>query len=198
MLLQAACLARLGNALNQERKHPFIVSEIYIDDQLRARWYFVYQPDYYCKVDLAGCCSLLISWQVGCVKESFDLKKAERAFYFVFWLYNFVSLAIEDSNPPNPLLNVAKLSSDIQGLDLPSLTGKRKTRDDDDAGNGSPKKPKYQGGFVESDITSDRAILAALKRTGYTIPDKDEGFELLLPVRVTFPRKRQRLTLPLS
>jgi hypothetical protein len=45
MLLQAACLARLGNAL---RWHlvptPFIVSAIYIDDQLRARWYLVYQP----------------------------------------------------------------------------------------------------------------------------------------------------------
>jgi hypothetical protein len=45
MLLQAACLTRLGNALNKERKHPFIVSAIYIDDKLRARWYFMYQPD---------------------------------------------------------------------------------------------------------------------------------------------------------
>ena len=46
MLLQAACLARLGNdVLNKNRKHPFIVSAIYIDDQLCAAWYFVYQPN---------------------------------------------------------------------------------------------------------------------------------------------------------
>ena len=45
MLLQAACLTRLGNALNQEREYPFIVSAIYIDDELRARWYLMYQPN---------------------------------------------------------------------------------------------------------------------------------------------------------
>jgi hypothetical protein len=44
MLLQAACLARLGNALRQDLAHPFIVSAIYIDNQLRAIWHLVYQP----------------------------------------------------------------------------------------------------------------------------------------------------------
>jgi hypothetical protein len=37
MLLQAACLARLGNAVRLDSAaDPFIVSAIYIDDQLRA------------------------------------------------------------------------------------------------------------------------------------------------------------------
>jgi hypothetical protein len=45
MLLQAACLARLGNALKQDPgADPFIVSAIYIDDQLHAKWYLIYQP----------------------------------------------------------------------------------------------------------------------------------------------------------
>jgi hypothetical protein len=141
-----------------------------------------------------------MSQQVRCVEELFDLTKANCAFDFVFRLYNFVFLAIEDNTLDNPPLNVAKLESDIKELSLPSLTGKRKARgdDDDDPHNGSCKKPKNQGGPVESDIISDEAILVALKCAGYTIPDKDEDLELLLPVRVSFPRKGQRLTLPLS
>ena len=44
MLLQAACLARLGGALRRDAANPFIVSAIYIDDELCAKWHFVYQP----------------------------------------------------------------------------------------------------------------------------------------------------------
>ena len=47
MLLQAYCLARLGNALRKMPKvgDPFIVSAIYIDDALCAKWYYMYQLD---------------------------------------------------------------------------------------------------------------------------------------------------------
>ena len=44
MLLQAACLARLGNALTSGQA-PFIISAIYIDETLTATWYYVYQPE---------------------------------------------------------------------------------------------------------------------------------------------------------
>jgi hypothetical protein len=45
MLLQAACLARLGNAMKGDpASGPFIFSAIYIDNQLFARWLLVYQP----------------------------------------------------------------------------------------------------------------------------------------------------------
>ena len=44
MLLQAACVARLGNKLRQSPVHPFIVSAIYIDDDLCTQWHFTYQP----------------------------------------------------------------------------------------------------------------------------------------------------------
>jgi hypothetical protein len=46
MLLQGACLARLGNALRRDPavSGPFIVSAIYIDNQLHAKWHLMYQP----------------------------------------------------------------------------------------------------------------------------------------------------------
>ena len=44
MLLQAACLARLGNALKRDQA-PFIVSAIYINETLTATWHYVYQPE---------------------------------------------------------------------------------------------------------------------------------------------------------
>ena len=47
MLLQAACLARLGNDYEKPKKsstRPFITSAIYIDADLCAHWYFMYQP----------------------------------------------------------------------------------------------------------------------------------------------------------
>ena len=46
MLLQASCLARLGNGLRRDKKaDPFIISAIYIDKTLRATWYLLYQPN---------------------------------------------------------------------------------------------------------------------------------------------------------
>jgi hypothetical protein len=46
MLLQTACLARLGNALRQSPgADPFIVSAIYIDNTLQATWHFLFQQN---------------------------------------------------------------------------------------------------------------------------------------------------------
>jgi len=46
MFVQVACLARLGNGIKLDAKgDPFTVSTIYIDDQLCAKWYFMYQPN---------------------------------------------------------------------------------------------------------------------------------------------------------
>jgi hypothetical protein len=125
------------------------------------------------------------------VDHSFDLKIDSCAFNFVFQLFNFVSMANEDShtlcNAPD---NVAKLHADITQMSLPTLTAlanQKRKRNDDDAGNGSSKKKRSEGGPVESDILSDVAILEALERAGYTISGEVEGFESLLPVRTSFP-----------
>ena len=44
MLLQAACLARLGRALCDPLVPLFTVSAVYINETLQAQWYLVYQP----------------------------------------------------------------------------------------------------------------------------------------------------------
>jgi len=44
MLLQAACLARLGRVLRQSSAPPVIVSAVYINNELSAEWHLVYQP----------------------------------------------------------------------------------------------------------------------------------------------------------
>jgi hypothetical protein len=50
---------------------------------------------------------------------------------------------------------------------------------------GHPRSDKTKADCAENDILSDVAIQKALL-AGYTIPDEVEGFESLLPVRVSF------------
>jgi len=144
---------------------------------------------YCCRIDLARGCSLLTPRQVKYVEKIFDLKKAKSMFEFVFQLYNFVSLANEDSETlPDSSAMVAKLYSDVDAMGLPTLTARtaqKRKHDGDGAGNEQSKKPRNEGGAVENEILSDGAILAALKRTSYTIPDDVD--DVLLPVRVSFP-----------
>jgi len=144
---------------------------------------------YCCRVDLARGCSLLTSRQVEYVEKIFDLKKAKSTFEFVFQLYNVVSLANEDSETlHDSSVVVAKLHSDVHAMGLPALTAgtaQKRKHDDDGAGNGQSKKPRNEGGAVENEILSDGAILVALKRASYTIPDDVD--DVLLPVRVSFP-----------
>jgi len=44
-LLEAACLVRLANALLIDESIPFIFTAIYVDNQLLASRYLVFQPD---------------------------------------------------------------------------------------------------------------------------------------------------------
>jgi len=108
--------------------------------------------------------------------------------------------------PPGELrLDAAQLET------LTTLIRKRKMRDDDDddAGTGPSKKPKMESEPVERDILSDvsedeydetednsagsdilsnEPILEEMERAGYTIPPPlPEGWESLLPVRISFP-----------
>jgi hypothetical protein len=123
------------------------------------------------------------------VEEIFDLKDAKCTFDFVFQLYNFVSLAhASNNNLDDSLRRVVKLRSDVVQMGIPSLTSqKRKARGEDDAGDGPSKKPRNEGGHVESDVLSDVALLEALDRAGYTIPNDVEDSDVLLPVCVSFP-----------
>ena len=106
----------------------------------------------------------------------------------------------EDSGTlPDSSAMVAGLYSDADAMGLPTLTARtaqKRKYDGDGADNERSKKPRNEGRAAENEILSDGAILAALKRASYTIPDEVD--DVLLPVRVSFPSKGQRLTLPLS
>ena len=188
MLLQAACLAKLGYSLRGVSKDPFIVSAIYIDQYLFAEWYLVYQPDksnVTVRLILQEAVHYLRLWQVEYVMDRFDLKDAEATFKFVFRLYNLVSLANEDNKTLGEVKrSVDELCLDVKRMGLPTLTiRKRKT----EKGNDSTKKSKNADGPIETDLLSDIAILEALEGAGYTIPPEVEGFVSLLPVRASFP-----------
>jgi hypothetical protein len=143
---------------------------------------------YCCRVNLARGCSLLTSRQVKYAQETFDLKDAKGTFDFVFWLYNFISLANEDNSTlRDPVRIVSKLRSEVTQLRLPSLTARKRKRGDDDTGNGPSMQRRKGDEPLDSDILSDVAILEAVKRAGYTIPPEVAGFKSLLPVRVFFP-----------
>ena len=109
----------------------------------------------------------------------------------MFRLYNFALLAKDDNDTlDNPNNKLSMLSTYVKGLNLPGLSSlnlKRKTRDNDDGGNGPFKRPTNAGGPIESAILSDLAILGALKRARYTFPAEDENFIPILRVRVSFP-----------
>ena len=45
MLLQASCLARLGNMLRKQSSKPVVIMAIYIDNYFRATEYLLYQPE---------------------------------------------------------------------------------------------------------------------------------------------------------
>ena len=48
MILQASCLARLGNEMRTDAKvtgDPVVIMAVYIDKELNAHEYLVYQPD---------------------------------------------------------------------------------------------------------------------------------------------------------
>jgi len=123
--------------------------------------------------------------------QDFNLTDAKTTFDFLFQLHNLASLANGNDTLQQPFDKLAKLALDIKALQFRTLTNisslKRKTRNDDGAGNGPFKKRGMEGGHVESDTLFDVAILEELEHAGYTIPPEVENFESLLPVRVSFP-----------
>jgi hypothetical protein len=45
IILQASCLARLGNKLRRKTDDPVVIVAIFIDSELQAHEYLVYQPE---------------------------------------------------------------------------------------------------------------------------------------------------------
>ncbi|KAI0301217.1 hypothetical protein B0F90DRAFT_1720429, partial [Multifurca ochricompacta] len=87
MILQGSCLARLGKKLRDAFKpdsDPVVITAIFIDKDLIAHEYLMYQPPLEAKKVLYH-------------EETFKLTKPTEAFKFVFQLYNLLSRVIEDN-----------------------------------------------------------------------------------------------------
>jgi len=84
-LLEAVCLVRLANALRIDQSIPFIVTAIYVDDQLLASRYLVFQPDSISKREVCY------------TRTDFDLKDPRSTFEFCFQLYNLNAAAKKQS-----------------------------------------------------------------------------------------------------
>jgi hypothetical protein len=126
------------------------------------------------------------------VEKRFDLKDAKSTFEFVFWLYNFVSVAKEENTTlSKPYENLVKLGSDVKAWYASSLSAAH----NDDAANGKSKKPRNNGPRAQNLALSDMAIQEALDCAGYTIPKEPWG---LFPVRVFLFMKRTTIDLALQ
>ncbi|KAI9449743.1 hypothetical protein BJY52DRAFT_1227617 [Lactarius psammicola] len=80
MILQAACLVRMGNALLNDRSPTYIVKAIFIDQNYKATEYTLYQKE--------GAQDQ-VDFPVYFDQKNFDLTNRLKMFEFVFRLYNF-------------------------------------------------------------------------------------------------------------
>ncbi|KAF8494250.1 kinase-like domain-containing protein [Gautieria morchelliformis] len=174
VLLQAACLVRLSNALRYTKKDPFIITAICIDSNFFATRYLVWQPENY-------------GTDVHYSREQFDLEDAHGAFDFVFQLYNLAACA----NMQHKYLRSKDVISAAtqQSKDLPSITSYNRRRgykrgrgddDENDDGQRSPKRSKNNGGAYGSMTWMDEVIVDA----GYEVVGGNLGSLLPLSKRM--------------
>ncbi|KAF8494270.1 hypothetical protein JB92DRAFT_2818527 [Gautieria morchelliformis] len=174
MLLQAACLVRLSNALRRTKKDPFIMTAIYIDSKFYATRYLLWQPENH-------------GTDVRYTSEEFNLGNAQRAFDFVFQLYNLAACTDMQHNYLRSKLDIK--AATLRFKDLPSLTAhnrqkshKRGRGDDnkDEDGQPSPKRSKKAGDANESMAWVDEVIVNA----GYEVVGGKLGSSLPLSKRM--------------
>ncbi|KAF8506311.1 kinase-like domain-containing protein [Gautieria morchelliformis] len=174
MLLQAACLARLGNALRQNPSSPFIVTAIYVHSDFRATQYLVYQPD-------------ISNKQVFYTATDFALNDASQAFEFVFQLYNLAAQARQQSQDILiPRDRIQQVACEIEDKSYPVITSHKRKHCDDNAEEGSTKRKRRRGGSEGDRSQLDESIIQA----GYTVTvTSDMG-----PLRslLTLPRKMRK------
>ncbi len=120
MILQASCLARLGNKLRCNTDNPVVIVVIYIDSQLQAHEYLVYHPDISNKkvrTQTVPSVKLMTRrlLQVLYRETTFSLVRAEGAFEFMFRLYNLLSRVTHDSrNLKDSVVELAKIENEVQ------------------------------------------------------------------------------------
>ncbi|KAH9964146.1 kinase-like domain-containing protein [Russula dissimulans] len=156
MLLQAACISRIGNWLRASTSDkPIVIMAIYIDKQFQAHQHILYQPD-------------VGSIKVEYVSKVFDLTVPRPAFEFIFQLYNFFSVAETDNACLHrPETRLAEAKESVARKDYPTLTSKRKREGSRrKAAKKSKRNPdtSAQGGG-KTPISEELTLLTPLKPT---------------------------------
>jgi hypothetical protein len=160
-----------------------VIVAIYIDSQLQAHEYLVYQPDISNKkVRTRTVPSVkIMTWhllQVLYRETCFSLTLAEEAFEFIFRLYNLLSRVTDDSrNLKSPVTELAKIEYKVTENVYHSLTsgrGRKRKRDAD--GGGADTQHAASGPL------GDRSVQASLKEAGYELTPTDSMLVPITPV----------------
>ncbi|KAI0282266.1 hypothetical protein BGY98DRAFT_955055 [Russula aff. rugulosa BPL654] len=162
MLLQAACVARIGNSLRASAtRKPIVIMAIYIDKDYKAHQHLLCQPD-------------IGSPMVVYVTNVFNLTAPETAFQLIFQLYNFLKGAKADNDDlrnPERQLEQAKDSVARKGYEK---TGNLPHR----------SRPHAPGGAQAT--SGGQLVHMELTRAGYTLTQPiSEALTLLTPLKPT-------------
>jgi len=180
MLLQASCLARLGNKLrSNDANDPVVIMAIYIDSNLQAHEYLVYQPDTGNKKVRSQTVPLHDDksvFQVLYYETIFNITRPERAFEFIFRLYNFLSQALVNNRKLTISLfaELEKTKNAIPENHYPALTSGRKRKRGAGGGGADTPRRRPAPGPLE-----DRVVQASLKAAGYELLPTDG---MLVPI----------------
>ncbi|KAG8798920.1 hypothetical protein FRC16_006242 [Serendipita sp. 398] len=165
MLLEAACLARVGNA-NKPEGDPVVVPAIYITDNYFVKWQLVTQPD-------------RSNPTVYYTAEIFNLSQVDHALDFVFRLYNLLDEVKHQSEMFLDLFKAPmRVYRPLTGLPPPSGPPSGGTK-----GRGSApgtKKRKWDD-QEHSREDSYETNTAAIIRSGLTLISDNDAGPLLPP-----------------
>ncbi|KAI0291050.1 kinase-like domain-containing protein [Multifurca ochricompacta] len=168
MILQGSCLARLGNALRKKefKKELVVISAIFIDSELVAHEYFMYQP-------------VLGDNKVLYHEKTFELSDPKGAFEFIFRLYNLISRTIKDSEKLDESLvyGLKGLKAIYPYNKYPALTTEHLNDGGSDGGTGgSRKRRRTEKGNTEgkNDALKDISVYETLEDAGYQITEEED------------------------
>jgi len=189
LLLHASCIVRFANYLRKSQEStPIVISAIYFDGGMKARWHKVYQtnPSQH-TVSLSILFTLgeiLNHVQVTFSTDCFDLAQRVDRFRFLHALYNVFTCAIRDSSLLKGYWEELESGKAvIERYHLKSLTttntrgsAKRKAGD----GSGSRGSKKQDPRVIQNAFDQDASVGRELANVGYLLTP---GLGLRRPLR---------------
>ncbi|KAI0248060.1 kinase-like domain-containing protein [Lactifluus subvellereus] len=187
MLLQAACMARLGRLFY----NPFIVVALYIENSGQVTRYFLFQRD---DADR----------KVSYVSDIQHWTQPSDLFTAISEIYNLVSI-IQSDRPElgNIQERIELLSSDLSKNFKDTFMSKRTQYDTNEGGSKPTKRPRSspggQGGNTGNGLRHgehvyhDRQVVDAFTRAGYTLESNDEDENGWEPMNKLKPTMRHAI-----